>query len=409
MVPDRIVELLSAYADGELDPRQHEAVRQLLRTSAEARLLLQELTRNAERLRSLSHLAVPQNLADAIVESAVSRSCRRRPASLPLAERTPPVWIGFVTAASVLTAVFVGSFLYFSPGKTTGPSRPRQFAQLVTPEHNGSAVEATLPHPAANSTQGDATKSEAAISPPPAVAETGASTGSRASEPPKLPPRAPRKDMDSVFTTPSPKHAMFELVDPTTAMTVALRELDPNQLQSVFRPNESYRLEMTGSANAKALDALTKTFQAQGVQLIVDDLVQQRSKHPKWMTDYAVLATDLTPAELVDVIKRLAKIERAADVKRADAARFHDLVVLPLTQEEDKEMAKLLGIEPAQLTTPSDAAADVNSIRHGLLLAYNPARPRPGASKEIRRFLEAPAQRPPGRVLVFLVLRAVTF
>ena len=69
-------------------------------------------------------------------------------------------------------------------------------------------------------------------------------------------------------------------------------------------------------------------------------------------------------------------------------------------------MAKLLGVEQNQATT-AGRSAEVAAPRQVLLLAYNPSRPQPGASKEIKRFLEARPPSRPDTVKILLVIRAV--
>src|SRR5207244_10462201 len=111
--PDRISQLLSAYVDGELSARQLCALDDLLAQSPEGQALLEKLQADAAQLRGLSRQGAPDELAERISD-ALAHKLPRTPLRLPLSERTVPTWVGLPAAAVVLTAVFCGSFWYFS-------------------------------------------------------------------------------------------------------------------------------------------------------------------------------------------------------------------------------------------------------------------------------------------------------
>ncbi len=409
MVSDRIRQLLSALVDGELSARQQEAVRQVLRASAEARVLLQQLQTDATRLRSLGRHVAAEDFADALLPSLAGSSALKPAADPPLGPRTLNPWIGFPAAAAVLVAVFFGSYRYFSSSRRNiGDATPfagtnstgDSFATADSP-----APPIALPH---NTSVKVSETAEPEVVP---VIDAVATVPEPKPAAPVAPRQTPTKVMDGVFTTPTTKQELFEWVDPTLAVAVSLRELDQAALQqkvlSAFKAGEAYRLELTGSSNARAVEAVTKAFQSQGMVVLVDDAALQRTKHPKWLTDYAVLADDVTPSELADVLTRLGKTERDSDTKRSDAARFHDVMVLPLTQDDCKEQATLLGIEPGQVARPSKPSTVQGSPRLVLVLSYNPARTQLASSKEIKRYLEARTPRRPGSVQILILLRAV--
>ena len=75
-------------------------------------------------------------------------------------------------------------------------------------------------------------------------------------------------------------------------------------------------------------------------------------------------------------------------------------MLLPLTADDRKEVTRLLGADS------SPAAEAGAGPRHALVLSYNPMRPLPAGSKEIRRYLAGRARRP-GSLQILLVLRAV--
>src|SRR5438045_1536425 len=74
MLPEPLRLLISAYAVGELSPRQRSAAVRLLRHSAEARRLLKELKFNRRRLRMLPQPALPADFTSRVVNSLPKQS-----------------------------------------------------------------------------------------------------------------------------------------------------------------------------------------------------------------------------------------------------------------------------------------------------------------------------------------------
>src|SRR5436190_16487692 len=120
MIPANQRELLSAAVDGELSPAEGKAAQRLLRESAEARALYAQLKADAERLKNLSRVAAPADLADNVMAAINDRAIT--PTPLPPSRRPAPkfnwsalpIWINLVTAAAVLIVISVGSYLYFT-------------------------------------------------------------------------------------------------------------------------------------------------------------------------------------------------------------------------------------------------------------------------------------------------------
>ncbi len=415
MLPERIRQLLCAYVDGELTARQCEAVRRLLQQSPEARALLSDLQADAGKLRGLPRRAAARDLSREVMRRLGDVPAPVRVRVPALSQRTLPAWFSYPSAAAVLAAVFFGSYFYFLPQRTNSDAPAPAWARIDSqPPAVTRVLEPTAAAPEESAPNEKNIAATQAIEPPRLVSDAPeVETPSRvpAASPPAV-PKPPKKQLDGVFTTPAAKRELFELVDGTVGVPLALCNLDQQAARQnvlrAFKPDESYRLEITSSCTVKAVDAVTKAFQAKGVRVVADDFVAQRSKQVRSLTDYAIFADDLTPAEVVDLLARLGMADRQADAKRMDAARFHDLVILPLTSDDHKEAARLLGSESSPFTSAGRSSGSTGSLRQALLISYNPARPLPGASKEIKSFVEARGQRRPGTVQVFVVLRAVT-
>src|SRR5688500_3589014 len=132
MLPPQSLDLLTAYVDGELSPRQRRAVERLLGRSAEARALLNRLQTDAAQLRRLPPAPAPADLASPVLGAIARRPLR--PARQP-AGRQPaqfPVWAGYAAAAAVLLIVAAATFFDYSTAEPslpdTGPV-PRQRAK----------------------------------------------------------------------------------------------------------------------------------------------------------------------------------------------------------------------------------------------------------------------------------------
>jgi hypothetical protein len=118
MLPDRQRELLTAFLDGQLSPRQHKAVLRLLHRSSEARDLLRQLQEDSHALRGLPRHSLPADFPFRVLRVAAERGLRPGMNRTPLQPRRVPAWAGLATAAAVLLTVGTGTFLYFGGGES---------------------------------------------------------------------------------------------------------------------------------------------------------------------------------------------------------------------------------------------------------------------------------------------------
>src|SRR5205823_6069244 len=88
MLPERYRELLTAYVDGELGPRQRRTLEKVLRRSAEARALLEKLQADSQELRALAPAPLPQDLSDSVLMLIAQR--RLQPPKARVAVLAPP-------------------------------------------------------------------------------------------------------------------------------------------------------------------------------------------------------------------------------------------------------------------------------------------------------------------------------
>ncbi|MEP0846229.1 MAG: hypothetical protein HRF50_05335 [Phycisphaerae bacterium] len=98
---------LSAYLDGELDPRRAAEIELWLAESAPARSLLAELRAVSEGVRELPHAAAPPGFADAVVAAAAASPARSAQRALLLRSLRAATRVS-TAAALIAIGVFVG-------------------------------------------------------------------------------------------------------------------------------------------------------------------------------------------------------------------------------------------------------------------------------------------------------------
>jgi anti-sigma factor RsiW len=115
MLPERYVQLLTAYVDGELGTRQRKTVLRLLRKSSTARTLFEKLQSDSQRVRDLTRLKLGADFPQKVMRTIALQPARRpaRPATPAMSAASP--WLGWAIAASILLLICVGSYLYYSP------------------------------------------------------------------------------------------------------------------------------------------------------------------------------------------------------------------------------------------------------------------------------------------------------
>jgi hypothetical protein len=130
---NRDLELLSAYLDQELNPKEKARVEAHLQTSPQLRRILGELHQNRAALRSLPRLRAPRNF-----------TLTPEIAGIKPKKRTYPVF-GLVSALSslVLILVLAGDFL-INPAMTTLQPPAEQPASLATTGESAEALDTMM-------------------------------------------------------------------------------------------------------------------------------------------------------------------------------------------------------------------------------------------------------------------------
>jgi hypothetical protein len=420
MLPDRLCQLLTAYVDGELNARQRRRVARVLRRLPEARALMENLQRDARRLRRLPRQPAPVDFSASVLAVIDGRPVPIAPRRAAGGSHRVPLWLGGAAAAAVLLAVGTASF-YFFANQDPGAGRPIVVASGPTaparpPEQRGPV----RPAPAPPSPTG---KAEPEPIPPPSPAV--ASNDRRPAD--VEPPAPPVANPEDVLASPSPKMEMFqEVADPRLALVFKLRELDQDRLRQrlyeELTKDAAYRVEVSCLQSSKAFERLQAAFKAQGIRLLIDQDAHERLKR-RLRTNYILYSENVTPEELTKVLQQLGLEDRNAEAKRRGDGQFERVVVNRLLPADEKELAILLGVEvtPPAAKPKGPLGVDIRKPlaeqtakqvvqglkgpeRLAIVLPYNPVRPRP-ASKEVKQFLDGRKELRPGTLQMLLVLR----
>jgi hypothetical protein len=183
----------------------------------------------------------------------------------------------------------------------------------------------------------------------------------------------------------------------------------------------------------RALARVQAVARRLGLTLVLDPVVQARLRKPQFRHDFALFVENITPADLVTLLRTVARADRLAGERKTSEKRLGGaLVVREMSEWDQKELADLLGVDPVRVR-PAPAprkpgldirkplseqtGADVADVLDGKRAA------RPGTktperaavvvplsgprsrSAEVRRFLDHRRPAQAGTVQVFLVLR----
>jgi anti-sigma factor RsiW len=431
------LELLTAYVDGELSARQRKAVEQLLERSAEARALATELAEDARRLRSLSRPSLPADFAERLLEQARAGPRPVRP--LPPASRPVPLWAAAAAAAAILLAVGTASYQFFSTETDdAGPPAPRVIAAGANPVEPAPAPE--TPRAVAVAPADEPKPINDLPEPERLPAPTTALVEGKAAPVQDQPAPVP----ETALASPIPKLELFrEVEDPRLAVVLKVRELELDKarqrLRDELQQGGAYRIEFGCAETARAFERVQAALRKQGIRLLIDQTAAERLKG-RGKTNYVLYTENVTPEELLKALQEINEDDQKAEAKRRGDGEFDLLVLNRMATTDHQELSRLLGVDPTKLQPAKSKAPLGVDIRKplaertaeqvvqslqgngparpepgkpalrgperlALVLAYNPVRPRPAQSKEVKAFLDSRQELRPGTLQMLVVLR----
>lgn len=425
MLPEKISRILAAAIDGELTPRQQRGVERLLRQNEEARQLYQMLKGDSGRLKALPRESLPAHFSSQVLQSVGERPAPMAQVAGRTAQKYLPMWAIMSAAAAVMFAISLGTYLIAisveqqKAAQIAGPSSPK-----TEPKPPAPAAETPTPIIANNSSR-----------PAPDVAEPLPSPRDDdllAVDPPVELPETVEPQNDNRLAIPfNPKIELFTVGMPKLPPILPVRELDRLHtavLKESMNGQEALHLDLfTRDAN-KSFDLIHKVLSAQGKKTFVEALAQYRLRM-KLKTNYVLYSETLSQDDVTKLFAALAVEEKKAEARKD--AQLEKLVVMPLAWTSQRTMAMLLGVEPKSILPKSKPAAGLDiqkpisdstatSLAKALAekekaakakdsvligLSFNPIRPNPAFSKEVREFLATRKARRPGTLPVMIVVR----
>jgi hypothetical protein len=432
-------ELLTAYVDGELTPRQRRHVARLLRRSGEARRLLERLQGDSREIRALPPCVPARDLVAPVLDAIGSR--KLKPVRAPRIN-TPlrfPIWTGFAAAASVMVLVGVGTFLGYSHDR----ARPNNGS--VANVGTGEEDTVVVPSIAEKGIVRAPSDKQKAPSDVPAATTPAADDSERSEFVPPLEdpfekekkrPPSNRTHSGSVFASGEKEQpGQLERIELTLPSVSKLSELEQaataRKLTEQLSAPGAYRIEILCKDAARSFPRVRAAFAAGKIDLVVDPLAQKRLKKPHYRNSFAIFMENLTPAEMVRLLARLAVVDRGGvgDKKSSEPRLEGTLVIQPWSSWDKSELASVLKANPAPVPLRPPMGPPVIDIHKPLSESTQSAvlegkgPPRPAAERnsaiflslsgtrsdsgELRRFVASRQPLQTGTIQVFIVLRHV--
>ena len=397
MLTDADRELITAAVDGALDDRREPAFRALVADSAEAAALFHQLQGDARRLRESRRWPAPASLAE-----AVTAGLRDLPRATPSSRRPAarrPSWLTYSVAASLFLAVSAGSYWYVAQTVRDPEGRALRKA-LPTPTDPAGSEYAVVPRE----------KPPEVVAAPRAVAEPLAvAVAPRLTGPEAAPSPRPAGPGDVIGSRPAVEPDAISTVEVRLPLRATVADLDrPDwkaRVAAELGRDPAFRLDLFVHDPLRAAEVFQAAAKAAGVDLIVDAAAQDRIKK-KLPTTWAVYTEALTADELAGFLAHLAARTRAADPTPVFASAH----LFPAQQAEQRDLRDLLGVDPLARNKAAAAQKKDRAEKPAIFLGYQPmgVRVSPGASKEVKAYLDRRDDRKPAEVPLLIVIRPVS-
>jgi hypothetical protein len=356
MLSDQVIELLTAFVDGELSQRQRKAVMRLLHRSSEAREILRQLQENAHRLKQLPRHKVEPSLVTDVLQAIAEVQAQPKQPTLKIGRRR---WLPYV-AASMAASLLIGmiSFLYWKNmiEQDNGPKEEPFIAKIETPEKK--------------------------IEPQPTPA-----------------PRKPNPLVDQMV-----KGTFGEFIRqvpddvPFSATFAELQNAKKDQLARELKNEKEVRFDITVKNNPDALVRLKDVLRDRKIDLVTDASAAKALKDKKQeKVEYLVFAENLTTDELTKLMGELSQnyVVGMNNNQKMVASPYKRVTVTPIAKDDKQKLTKLLG-------EPTDAKPDPKSERKAVVLPVN-ANGTPSA--EVAQFVKQRRTPQAGTIQVLIRIR----
>jgi hypothetical protein len=214
------------------------------------------------------------------------------------------------------------------------------------------------------------------------------------------------KPPEVLGNNPTPLPELVEILPPLLTLPFPLREFDSAGhrqalLQELSR-SDIRRIDLFCRDTVRAFERFQAVSRNRGVRLLIEPVALEalRRKRASW---FVVYSDGLTAADWAQLLQLLATADKQAELRRPGDGLFDQIVLLPFASAEQRDLLALSGSDLTR--SPESRRPEVTAAKDtmGLVLPYS-LRPTQG-SREVKQYLDARGDRPPGTVAVMLVLR----
>ncbi len=401
-LPEPLRLLVSGYAAGDLSPRRRKAALRLLKHSKAARTLLAELRENTRRLRALPRRTLPADFADKLLSALPDNRPIIRLDPPPVPARSRWRWAVPVAIAAAVGALGIGLILS-EPQETRQRRSSFELAQRTKSAQESEGIRANPTPPDSRGSDTGRPPEDAANKP---VAVANAAPNPTPAPTTPAPTESSAQGVLANRPTPAPKLVQ---VDPPRLLVLPVRDLTDagagQRLQQALAKVEPHRIDLFSRDPAQAFDRVQEQLKARGVRVVLDAVAQEALKR-KQPIPYLIYCDDLTPADWTGLLKALGEADQGAEAKHSGDGLFNQIVHMPLSAADQKDLTTLLGADPIAAAQRSGRPAPerAGGGKAALVVPYVAVHASPSA-KEFKQLLDGPRERAPGAAAVMLVIR----
>ena len=326
MLSDQVIQLLTAFVDGELSQRQRKAVMRLLHRSSEARELLRQFQENAHKLKQLPRHKVGPSLVDEVMQAIAEQKAQPKQPAAKMPRRR---WLPYL-AASMAASLLIGAIgiLYW---------------QTMQQQDNGVKDEPILAKIDAPEKK---TQSVSAITTP-----------------------TPRKSNELVEKLVKGTFGEFVRQVPVDVpFNATFADLQNGKktgdLVRELNAEKGIQLDVTVNSNPDALLRLKEVLRDRKIDLVTDASAAKSLKDNKQAkVEYLVYVENLTSDEVTKLMGDLGQsyVIGMNNNQKTMASPYKKVTVTPIAKEEKQKLAKLLG-------EPTDAQSNPKAERKAVVL-----------------------------------------
>ncbi|MSQ93583.1 MAG: hypothetical protein EXR98_03395 [Gemmataceae bacterium] len=366
MLSDQVLQLLTAFVDGELEHRQREAVVRLLKESSEARDVLRQLQENTHKIKQLPQHKVEPSLVDAVLQAITEQQVQpKQPAPAREARRR---WLPYVTA-SLAASLLIGVIGFLSWKALTEPTKDDIIVKNTQPEIKPEPKPDPTPSPTPKKTN-------------PLLSDMIAETFRG-------------------FGAPVPVEKPF---------AVAFHDIQNGGAQELNRElnrDKAVQFDITVKSNSDAMKRLKDVLKYREISLVTDPAAEKKLQDKNQAkVEYLVFAENLTPDEMTRLMSELGEsfVVGLNKTQRLVESPYKNLAVKPVAKDDRQKVAKLLGVEPSAIEPKDskDVQPQPKNTRQVVLLPMNA---NGAASKEVQQFVNQRRATQPGTIQVFIKIR----